>query len=74
MTIDLSEFERKRDTRCVIGKFRDELDEADREKLDAALDADHISLIAIADWLQKRGLKTSPATVRTHRLSRCRCD
>lgn len=74
MTIDLSEFERRRDTRCVIGKFMPELTDDDREKVQAALDADHISLVAIADWLTKRGLKTSPATVRTHRLGRCRCD
>lgn len=74
MTVDLSEFERRRDTRCVLGKFITELSADDVEKLNAALDADHISLIAITDWLAKRGLKTSTATVRTHRLSRCRCD
>lgn len=74
MTIDLSEFERKRDARCVIGRFIPELTAEDKEKLLAALDADHISLVAIADWLTKRGLKTTGATVRTHRLGRCRCD
>lgn len=74
MTIDLSEFERKRDTRCVIGRFMDELNNDDREKLIAALDTETISSIAIVDWCARKGLKTTPPTVRTHRLGRCRCD
>jgi len=74
MTVDLSEFRRVKDERCVIGRAFDSLTPEDREKLQAALAEPDISNIAISEWLKKREIKTTNTTVGTHRKRRCRCD
>ena len=74
MTVDLSEFRRVKDERCVIGRAFDSLTPEDREKLQAALAEPDISRNSIVEWLGKRGTKTTDTTVGTHRSNRCRCD
>lgn len=72
--VDLSEFYRNIDSRCVIGKFYDKLSEEDGAKLSAALKSSDISLMAIVKWLSTRDLRTTDTTVSTHRKGMCRCD
>jgi hypothetical protein len=74
MEIDLSEFRRKKDTRCVIGRAFDSLTAEDVEKLQAAMKEQDISNPEIVEWLKKRNLITANESVRKHRTSRCRCD
>ena len=74
MAVDLSEFRRVKDERCVIGRLFDSLNPEDREKLEAALAEPDISHNAIVEWLQRREIKTTNTTVGTHRKRRCRCD
>ena len=74
MEIDLSEFRRKKDTRCVIGRAFDSLIGEDVAKLQAAMKEPDISNIAIEVWLKTRGITTTYTSVGTHRRGRCRCD
>jgi len=74
MEIDLSEFRRKKDTRCVIGRAFDSLIGEDVAKLQAAMKEQDISNPEIVEWLKKRNLITANESVRKHRTSRCRCD
>jgi hypothetical protein len=70
---DLTEFETQRDSTCVIGRSLESLDDADREKLLAALKAGHIQHRSIARWLRGRGLEGSENTVGRHRRGECCC-
>ena len=74
MEIDLSEFKKTVDVRCIIGRFFDQLSEEDTAKLLAALHHEDISNAEIVEWLKRRNLITANESVRKHRTSRCRCD
>ena len=74
MEIDLSEFKRAVDVRCIIGRLFDQLSQDDAAKLLAALGRDDISNSEIVAWLKTRDLQTASESVRKHRTGRCRCD
>ena len=74
MEIDLSEFRRIQDTRCVIGRAYDVLSDEDKVKLTAAFATRDITNVGISEWLAKRGINTTYTSVGTHRKKQCRCD
>jgi hypothetical protein len=73
MSVDLSEFKRTRDRRCVVARALDLLDGLDLEKLQAALLAPDISQSDISRWLSKRSISVGASTVGAHRAQRCGC-
>jgi hypothetical protein len=73
MAVDLSEFKRPRDRRCVVARAITLLEGADLEKLHAALLSPDISQGDIARWLGKRSISVGASTVGAHRAQRCGC-
>lgn len=72
---DLSEFEAfsQGPKYCVVARRRDELDEGDCAKLDAALAAEHISHNSIKKWFATRGIRVDDGSVKLHRAGECCC-
>jgi chorismate-pyruvate lyase len=60
-------------TRCALGRILDEASDLARERIQAALDADHVSINWIVTQLRAAGRRTSDETVVAHRTNRCRC-
>jgi hypothetical protein len=73
MTIDLSEFFTEANKPCAIGRFLESLEEKERETLLAAFAHPDVTTASIHRWIDKRGLKTTANTIRTHRAKRCNC-
>jgi hypothetical protein len=78
MTVDLSEFlalGKPPRPPCAIGVHDKQLSKEDREKLQAALEADQgvIGNQAIALWLKGHGCNVPWQLVRAHRSGVCNC-
>lgn len=72
--MDLSEFkahERTKGPRCSLANPA--LSKEDKAKLEAALADPTITNLAIARWLESRGLEISTFPVTRHRRGDCRC-
>jgi hypothetical protein len=75
-TPDLSEFlELAGPTGCPVARCLDQLDKADGEMLQAALDESQgtIPVKAVRKWLRSRGLDASVSGITHHRYQTCRC-
>lgn len=72
----LAEFEalsRCHPGRCKVARVLLDLDEPDRAKLQAALDAEHISHNSIKAWLRARNVRVDDGSVKKHRTGVCCC-
>lgn len=74
MSVDLSEFYPKATSKCLISRLVDLVEEAEKEKILAALDEPTVSNYAIVRWFRARELVTTDSSVSTHRKKRCRCE
>ena len=75
-TPDLSEFEalsRREPKQCVIGRRMESLKAGDQDKLQAALEAEHISHNAISKWLSAKGCSAGDSAIKKHRRQECCC-
>ena len=78
-TPDLSEFEalsKAHPARCKMARILDELSDEDRQKCQAALDAEHISHNAVVKWLRlaPRDHRIHDGAVKKHRIGDCCCE
>lgn len=74
---DLSEFESyagRKGPRCGVAIALDQLSDADRRDLLAALAAPHINAPQIVKWARKRDVGLSNYVVGNHRRGACSCD
>jgi hypothetical protein len=78
-TVDLSEFEAlgttSRRKPCAVALVLEKLDEADREKLEAAIAAtpDRFTVGAVLAWLKQRDHQLVANHITHHRSGRCSC-
>jgi len=57
--------------RCTL--FAPQLEPEELEKMRAALNAPEVATMAIWRWLEKKGVKVGPETVKRHRRGECYC-
>jgi uncharacterized protein YutD len=77
MTVDLSEFHsRRRPTgkRCALKVARDDMNEEQLAKLNAALEEMDISSRVISEVLDRWGYIVGPQSISRHRRQECACD
>lgn len=69
---DLSEFEALVKQGCKMADVLEAVG-AERNKLEAALEASHIPTTAIVKWLKVRNVEVGHSTVLRHRHGNCSC-
>lgn len=71
--MDLSEFYEDKLKPCLFSRITKDLIKEEKDKLEAALAESEIPVSSISNWLQKRSIKVSSATIRRHRKKECDC-